>query len=389
MRILHVVPTYIPAYRYGGPIYSVHNLCRNLVERKHEVDVYTTNVDGDQNRNVVEGEVVDLDGVKVRYFACQYVRRLYYSSAMMKALRVHAKDYDLIHLHSVFLWPTWAAARMARRNNVPYILSPRGMLVKELIMRKNRILKTVWITLIERNNIAGAATVHLTSDAERNDLSAFVFRIAGTVVIPNGVENLMDWNKNEVSKDILEVIENQPLVLFLGRINWKKGLDRLIKAMTFMQDVQLVIAGNDEEDYLPGLQRLVAENNLESHVSFVPRNVSGADKEALYAAAKVFVLPSYSENFGNTVLEAMIRSVPVVVTPEVGAAEVVQNSCSGLVVDGDPKIMGNAIRELLGDESEMARMGVAGKVEAESNYTWSKISESMSQLYDSIIDQGS
>lgn len=388
MRILHVVPTYIPAYRYGGPIYSVHNLCRSLVEKGHEVDVYTTNVDGDQNRKFIEGEAVDLDGVKVWYFKCPYGRRLYYSPAMMKALREHSKDYDLIHLHSVFLWPTWAAARMARRNNVPYLLSPRGMLVKELIMRKNRILKTAWITLIERRNIKEAAVIHLTSEMERKELSVFDFHLADTVVIPNGVEQPVEWNKNEVSNDVFAAIKRQPVVLFLGRINWKKGLDRLIKSVQLIHDAHLVIAGNDEEDYLPKLRLMVSENNLEGRVSFIPRIISGADKEALYAAAKVFVLPSYSENFGNTVPEAMLRGCPVVVTHEVGAAEVVRDSKSGLVVDGDPKKIANAIRGLLGDESEMARMGVAGKLEAESNYTWSKISESMSQLYDSIIDQG-
>jgi len=141
VKILHVVPTYIPAYRYGGPIYSVHNLCRSLVELGHNVDVYTTNVDGLQDSDVPLGKVVVIDGVNVRYFSCPYGRRLYYSPSMMKALCEHLRDYDLIHLHSVFLWPTWAAARVARRNNVPYVLSPRGMLVKALIRRKNRQLK--------------------------------------------------------------------------------------------------------------------------------------------------------------------------------------------------------------------------------------------------------
>jgi len=152
-------------------------------------------------------------------------------------------------------------------------------------------------------------------------LSDFNFHPANTVVIPNGVEQPIEWNKNEVSNDISAAIMHQPLVLFLGRINWKKGLDRLIKAIPFVPDAHLVIAGNDEEDYLPELQRLVTENKLEGRVSFVPRNVSGANKEALYAAAKIFVLPSYSENFGNTVLEAMIRKLPVMVTEEVGAKE--------------------------------------------------------------------
>ena len=133
IRLLHVVPTYLPAYRYGGPIYSVHSLCRSLVERGCKVDVFTTNVDGEQDSNVPLGEMVELDGVKIRYFSCPYGRRLYYSPAMIGALREHVRAYDLIHLHSVYLWPTWAAARVSRQAHVPFLISPRGMLVKDLV----------------------------------------------------------------------------------------------------------------------------------------------------------------------------------------------------------------------------------------------------------------
>src|SRR5437763_8887724 len=124
MRLLHVVPTYLPATRYGGPIFAVHGLCRALAARGHEVTVFTTNVDGASVSDVPVNEPVMLDGVRVRYFASS-LRRLYFSPGMRDALR-DLRGFDVVHAHSVFLWPTMAAARAAARQRIPYTISPRG-----------------------------------------------------------------------------------------------------------------------------------------------------------------------------------------------------------------------------------------------------------------------
>ena len=131
MRILHVVPTYLPATRYGGPIYSVHGLCRALVRRGHEVHVLTTNVDGAGVSGVPLDRPVDLDGVQVRYFPVPFLRRLYWSPQMATATDARMAESDVLHCHSVFLWPTWMAARAARRARVPYVCAPRGMLDRQ------------------------------------------------------------------------------------------------------------------------------------------------------------------------------------------------------------------------------------------------------------------
>src|SRR5882724_5080372 len=112
MRILHVVPTYLPATRYGGPIFAVHGLCRALVSRGHDVEVFTTNVDGNGTSDVPVGRPVPLDGVQVHYLPAT-IRRVYYSPAMRTLLHKRAADFDVIHAHSVFLWPTALAARTA------------------------------------------------------------------------------------------------------------------------------------------------------------------------------------------------------------------------------------------------------------------------------------
>jgi glycosyltransferase involved in cell wall biosynthesis len=130
--------------------------------------------------------------------------------------------------------------------------------------------------------------------------------------------------------------------------------------------------------------KLAGDLRIADRVQILPRTIIGAEKERLFAAARVFVLPSYSENFGNTVLEAMRRRVPVVVTPEVGAADIVRESGGGLVVDGDPNPLGAAICQLTSDLNRARSMGEAGQRHAMAHYSWTSIACRMEDLYESL-----
>src|SRR6185437_7244568 len=187
VRLLHVIPSYLPATRYGGPVFATHALCAALVRQGFEVDVFTTTIDGPRDVEAVPGEIVSMDGVRVRYFASPFLRRLYYAPALERAMR-EGPDYDLVHLHSVFLWPTWAAARAARERRIPYVLSPRGMLVEDLVRRRSTWAKRAWIALVERANIERAAAIHVTSDVESAELARFGFRLPAVHCVPNGVD---------------------------------------------------------------------------------------------------------------------------------------------------------------------------------------------------------
>src|SRR5262245_48860836 len=354
MRALHVVPSYLPAIRYGGPIYSVHGLCKALVARGHEVHVFTTNVDGPDASPVPLETAVDLDGVNVWYFPCGLGRRLYRSPAMAQALGACISRFDILHLHSVFLWPTLAAARAAVRADVPYLLTPRGMLVPDLIRRKSRIAKSLWISLYERKNIERAAAVHVTSEIEKAELEQLGFSPRSIAVIPNGIDlppapRAGSW----------AAAGARPFVLSLGRISWKKGLDRLSRPFAHVPDADLVIAGNDEEGLTPGLQAIARELGLAERVRFLGATYGEAKWELMRRAA-VFALASYSENFGNAVLEAMACGIPVVVTPEVGLADEVSAAGAGIVCEGKPQVLGCAIAGLLADAQHRAALGAAG-----------------------------
>jgi glycosyltransferase involved in cell wall biosynthesis len=364
----------------------VHGLCRALVALGHEVHVFTTSVDGVGDSHVPLGQPVDIDGVKVWYFAATVLRRLYYAPAMLRQLRTQVTSFDLVHLHSVFLWPTWAAARVARTAGVPYVLSPRGMLVRELIERRSRWLKTAWIRLIETRNIEGAAAIHVTSGKEAAELRKFGFRLPEVWTVPNGIDTPRPWYMDEVSADVRAAVQQGGYVLFLGRINWEKGLDRLLAAWWEVPDTRLVIAGNDEENYLPALKKEAELAGVAESVVFLPRSITGADKEALFARARLFVLPSYSENFGNTVLEAMIRSVPVVVTEEVGAAEVVRQEKSGLISDGNPVSLAQNVKNIINDPQLARDMGMKGRRAVINRYSWQTVARQMAAAYAAIVE---
>lgn len=372
MKILHVVPTYIPAKRYGGPIQSVHGLCRALVRRGWEVHVATTNVDGPGESAVPLDEPVALDGVQVHYFPSHLGRRLFYSPAMGRFLRATMGGYAMVHLHSVFLWPTLAAARAARDAAVPYVLSPRGMLVGELIRRRNALIKRSWITLFESRNVGAAAAVHCTSELERHELLALRLAPRETFVVPNGVE-----------LPRAAAAARGDSVVFLGRINWKKGLDRLIEAMRDVPGARLVVAGNDDEGLTSGLQAQARTAGVGDRVQFTGY-VEGEAKARLLAGAGVLVMPSVSENFGNAVLEAMAHGCPVVVTKDVGLAEAVQASGAGVVADPDPPSLARAIRSLLDEPARRIAAGAAARAVAHERYSWERVAAEMGKHYERL-----
>jgi glycosyltransferase involved in cell wall biosynthesis len=386
MRILHVVPSYLPAVRYGGPIFAVHGLCRALAARGHEVQVFTTNIDGPGITPTPIATPVDLDGVQIQYFPCPLLRRLYWAPALGRALHHEIGKFDLVHLHSVFLWPTWAAVRAARNAGIRYVLSPRGMLVKDLIARRSRLAKSAWIRLIERSNVEQAAALHLTSQLEGTELERFGWQLPRLVVIPNAIDEPLSAN-GKIASDVEAIASEKPLVLFLGRLSWKKGLDRLLQAFAQTQSGILAIVGTDDENFSPQLVKLAEDLQIADRIRILPRTIIGFEKERLFAAARLFVLPSYSENFGNTVLEAMRRGVPVVVTPEVGAAEVVRESGAGLVVAGEPEPLSSAIRLLTADLSLARSMGEAGRRHAAQYFNWDHVAVQMEDLYNSLMSR--
>lgn len=384
LRLLHVTPTYLPALRYGGPIRTVHALCRALAALGHDVHVFTTNVDGPDDSAVPLASPVDLEGVKVTYFPSRLLRRLYWSPPMGRALAREVAGFDAVHLHAVYLWPIWAGARAARARRVPYVISPRGMLVPELMRRKSRWAKAAWVALIERTNLESAAAIHATSAVEAGHIAGFGWRLPPIVTIPHGVDDPPAPSEAALSPDVAAAVEGGRPVLAFGRISWEKGLDRLLAALPLAPTARLVIAGDDADGHAAFLATEARRFGVADRVTIVARQVGGADKEALFAAARVFAMTSLSENFGLAAFEAMRRGVPVLTTADVGMSEIVRAAGSGLVVEPAPAAIAEGLNALLADATRSRAMGETGRALVVEHYGWPTIAHRMEALYRSL-----
>ncbi len=386
MKILHVTPYYWPAIRYGGPIFSISGLCKALAVRGHEVHVYTTAIDGSADLDVPVNTPNVVDNVTVSYFKCPILRRLFWAPSMRRALLKNIHEFDLVHIHTVYVWPVFTAAKIAGNAQVPFILAPRGMLEQELMRRKSRFVKNIWLKFFGKKIISSAKALHITTPREEHELRQFHLNMPRTLHIPNGLD-LDSLPQTLPTKATPRRNTEQNYVIFLGRISWEKGLDRLVKAWGCGIDCQLTLAGNDETGYSEKLKLLSRKLGIASQLNLIGPVKSDA-KWHLLKRAKILVLPSYSENFGNVVLEAMAVGCPVIVTPEVGLAYAVKQYGAGAVVPGEPELLAAKIRELLDDEVQLQEMGRKGQLAAREYFSWSVIAEQMEQEYMEIVRNG-
>jgi glycosyltransferase involved in cell wall biosynthesis len=335
------------------------------------------------------GIPVNIDGVWITYFPVfGILRRIYYSPLLKKALLNNISDFDFLHLHSIFLWPTYIASRIAFLANKPYAISLRGMLVKDLFKRKNYIIKNIWLFLFERICLMKAEFIHVTSNLEKQEALKFNLPIKSFMILPNGVSNFDDEYVNGKNLECinpnlyLDNLDNlSPFILFVGRINWKKGLDRLVQSLSFVdKNINLLIAGNDEENYSANLMALIYKHHLQNRIFFIGE-VRGKIKSNLYKAAKLLVLPSYSENFGNVVIEALYMGCPVGITKDVGLHdELIRN---GVVISlpDNYEEMGRCIQKSIRDEIFLKKIGQDGCVFVRNEFSWIQIASKMERTY--------
>ena len=370
------MPTYLPATRYGGPIFSVHGLASAQAALGGDVSVLTTSVDGLQDSNVPHGRPCVLDGVKVWYFRSRWLRRLYFSWAMRQWLQANVASFDVVHLHSVFLFPTNMAARLCIAAGVPYVIAPRGMLVPELISGKRWLLKAAWIRLFERRTLRMAASFHATSQLELDDARRLGVPVQNPCVIENGVAlpDQREW----------PTPMQAPYVLYLGRLSWKKNLDLLIEACSALPSVHLVLAGApDHDSILSTLQSLVRGFASQSRVSFLGE-LKGDEKWAWIQHARIVALVSKNENFGNAAAEALCFGTPVVLSNGVGLAAATSAAGAGWICDASVDGIRAAVDKAFNDPQEAKMRGKRGQDWAERTLSWQASALKTMAIYQSF-----
>ncbi len=386
MRILQIIPSI--SLVYGGPSQMVRGLSAALADLGVEVTVLTTDANGDNGQPPIDvplNQPIQQDGYTVRYFRCSPFRRYKFSMNMLRWLWQNAADYDLAHIHALFSPISSLSATVARSRNLPYILRPLGTL-DPADLKKKQQLKQIYAKLLERANIAGSAALHFTSEEEARISERFGV-VTRDIVMPLGVHPPIAVSQTPTDSQQL------PQILFLSRIEPKKGLDILIPALENVLasgiKFQFILAGANPQDpnYEAQIQQQIQQSPLAKYTT-ITGFVTGEKKAALLQNADLFVLPSYYENFGIAVAEAMVTGVPVVISTGVQIWPAVQQAEAGWVGKCEVGEMTHLIQTALQNATERSRRGGNAQAYALKHYSWSAIATQMIQAYKAVVSQG-
>lgn len=386
MRVLHVTPSFAPAWAYGGIPRCAFELCRALVRRGDEVTVWTTDV-LDEMQRVAEPEAV-LSGIKVHYFpnlsnALAYQRQLYLPRGLWSHARQHFREFDVIHVHShrhamqVMIWA------LAGASGPPYVFTGNGTVprIERYLMAKRFV-----DAFGARAFLEDAAACIAVADAEIPDYIAGGVDPGRIAVIPNGF-TLEDFNRLPPPGHFRRAhgLDGAPLVVFVGKITPRKGLDVLLQALARLPGaVHLAVAGNFMMPQEP-IRQMVRDLGLADRVCFAGLLVE-EDKLAAYVDADVVAYPSEKEIFGLVVGEALMCGAPVVVCDDSGCGQLVRDTGGGLLVPyGDPGALATALQTLLDDRPRREAHVSTGRRFVETNLGWDKIAETTQELYGLVV----
>jgi glycosyltransferase involved in cell wall biosynthesis len=392
LKILQVIPAVAP--RYGGPSQAIFTMCRALQAQGVEVLIATTNADGSVELPVALGEKIMYQDTPAIFFDRQWSEALKYSRPLALWLERNVKNFDLAHIHAVFSHACVSAARACGKNGVPYVVRPLGTLDPWSLKQKS-VRKRLFWHLGVKQMLTGAAAIHYTSDEERR-LAEAGLGLSGGIVIPNGLD-LSFVNKNsgrntawpEESFDAPQSeIGRAPYVLALSRIHPKKGFELLIESFAMLRkqhrfgDWSLIFAGAGDEDYINRLKDLARQRGLNGAARFVGW-LDGAGKYAALKGASLLAMPSYQENFGISLIEAMACGVPVLVSPHVNLAPDIERACAGWIAELSQEKLAGVLAEALDDVEERQRRGAHARALAQT-FAAPLIANSLVKLYQSL-----
>ncbi len=377
VRWLEVVSHLDP--KYGGLSAAVPALARKLAEDP-ALDVSIAAFCAEQERCGSEGFAPD----QVTNWPVSrkpWIRNPTLRDAFAEQLR----QVDGLHIHGLWEQSTAVAAQTARKLRIPYVLSAHGMLEPWALANK-RLKKLVYSRFVERTNVARAACLHALTQAEAEQYIRFGARCP-IAVIPNAVQ-IPEIRDASLFRQRFPELEGKRLVLFLGRLHPKKGLDLLVSAWSELArtwpDARLVLAGPDCEGTQAQLEKVIKRHTLTSSLVFTGM-LSAEMKWAALAAAECFVLPSYSEGLSVSILEAMGAGLPVIVTRQCNMPEVDELQ-TGWQIEPDVKQLTTALNHCLSNSPEANRhIGARGAELIQDSYSWATVTKKMSDLYQWVL----
>lgn len=387
MQILQIVPHYIPAYRYGGPLKVAHSLGVVLAKSGHDVTVCTTNMASEHsNLDVPLDLPIIIDGVNVYYEPVILSRYWGFSPALFRRIRTEIKNTDVILIHAHYQFANWVGAYLARKYHKPYVIFAHSSLRKEAINHKNSFLKRLYLRIMEHNNLRKALFIAFNATEEKSNS---LYQEMGKVIF-NGIDisEFSNMPQKEYFQKLYPELQKKFIFLFLGRLDVKhKGLDLLIPAFAKLHceypNTHLVLAGPDEEGGKNEIINIARQHGVVNSIT-LPGLISGQVKLAALQDADAFVLPSRFEGLSIALLEALYMGLPMLVTDKVGLCEEIRDTGAGVVVPVSSSEIYNGLLRLIDEDMRMSMKGKGTELILRK-YTWNKIAHNLVEQIQELI----
>jgi glycosyltransferase involved in cell wall biosynthesis len=381
MKVLHITQSLSP--EWGGPSKVVSDLTEALAKKGVKISIFAP-VENGKARTLIKPKGVDL-----KLFPTGFLSRFWtsFSPALAGACQSEISKFDLVHIHEIWHHPHFAAYREAKKARKPYVVTLHGQLDTWCLNHK-ALKKKIYSTLIQKRILKKASGLHAIAEEELKVISNYVDN-GKVFIIPNGIslEHFQDLPPREEIEKLYPELKGKYVLLFLGRIHPKKGLDILAKAFGAVlkerSDIQLLIAGPDNDGYKNHIEKILKREGALENTTFTGM-LTGSDKLAALSRSDVFVLPSYSDVLGISTLEAMACGIPVIITKNCNFPEVAEAG-AGEVIEPDVAQLEKVLMKLLGNPGACNEMGKRGKRLIEDRYTWDKIASEMIEVYESVL----
>lgn len=353
----------------GGPSRSVPMLVKGLVEFGVDVTLMTIR-SKNMNVHALEGTTA-----RLKVLEPSFTRR---------EIAQYLKDekFHLIQIQSMWDWPYHKVMVEARKLGIPYIVTPRGMLEPWSLSQKKWKKKLAW-WLYQRNDVQKSVCVFTTAKMEAEHVTNLGITTC-KAVIPNGIET-----DSYPCKTSVDVVKKQ--VLFLSRVHVKKGIEVLFEVWKQIhpdyEDWQLLVIGNGEAEYIHSLENRVECLGLKESIKILPP-VFGNDKIQIYQESALFCLPSYSENFGMVIAEAMSCGTPVITTTNC-PWNILNDTKTGWCIDLNVDNLERALREALSmNPTELYDMGQKASKLIYENFDYRNVTRKTLKLYEWLLNGG-
>lgn len=374
MNILLVVPSYKPAYSYGGPVVVIALLAETLARMGHAVSVYTTTANGRTELDVPVGQPVLVEGVWVTYFRRLTGDHTHVSPDLWRHLWATGRGYEAVHLHSWWNLAMLGAAWVCRRRGITPVLSPHGMLSDYILTANNAGKKRLMHRVLGRQ-LLRSTYLHVSTEQEMQESQRLIPGWPGRV-IPNPV--------TLPAQDFARPANPVFTIGFLSRIDPKKGLDILIRALAKVSfPYHLRIAGDGEAGYVESLKELARSVGNADRLEWVGWQ-QGEAKFAFLAGLDMFALTSHSENFAIVVIEALATGTPVFVSDQVGLHTFVTAHDYGWVTPLDEAIIAENLTLAAADHAKAARIAATAPAAIRTAYEDTHLAQQYVDFYQSL-----